>query len=90
MEAITYTQARKNFSFTMDKVCIDHAPIIITRQNNTPVVMISLEDFNAIQETLYLMQSPKNYSRLLKSKENIKRKRVKSKKLIEDYDETSV
>ena len=88
MDAITYTQARKNFSLTMDKVCMDHAPIIITRQKNDPVVMISLEDFNAIEETLFLMRSPKNYARLLKSIENVKKGRVKSKALIEDDDST--
>lgn len=86
MDAITYTQARNNFSFTMDKVCSDHAPIIITRQNSAPVVMISLEDYNAIEETLYLMRSPKNYSRLLKSIENVKKDRTKAKTLIEDSD----
>jgi len=67
MDAITYTQARKNFSETMDKACDDHCPIIITRRNCNPVVMLSLEDYNAIEETLYLMRSPKNYSRLLES-----------------------
>lgn len=72
MKAITCTKARKNFSLTMDKVCEDHAPIIITRRNNTPVVMMSLEDYNAIEETIYLMRSPKNYSRLLSSVKNIK------------------
>lgn len=79
MDAITYTQARKNFSFTMDR-------FPITRQNSAPVVMISLEDYNAIEETLYLMRSPKNYSRLLKSIENVKKHRVKAKTIIEDSD----
>lgn len=87
MDAITYTQARKNFSLTMDKVCFDHDPIIITRQNSSPVVMMSLEDYNAICETLYLMRNPKNYARLLKSIENVKQQRVKSKALIEDEED---
>lgn len=84
MDAITYTQARKNFSGTMDKVCDDHTPIIITRQNRTPVVMISLEDYNAIEETLYLMRNPKNYSRLLESVENVKQKKTNTQHLIEE------
>jgi len=84
MDAITYTQARKNFSGTMDKVCDDHIPIIITRQNRNPVVMLSLEDYNAIEETLYLMRSPKNYSRLLKSVENVRENRVNHRDLTEE------
>jgi antitoxin YefM len=47
MDAITYTQARKNFAETMNKVCDDHAPLIITRQQQPPAVMMSLEDYNA-------------------------------------------
>lgn len=84
MDAITYTQARKNFSGTMDKVCDDHSPIIITRQNRNPVVMISLEDYNAIEETLYLMRSQRNYSRLLESVENVRGNKVSKKNLIEE------
>ena len=48
----------------MNKVCDDHAPIIVTRQNSSPVVMMSLEDYNAIEETLYLFRSPQNTLRL--------------------------
>lgn len=61
MDAITYAQAKKNFLTTMQKVCEDHAPVIITGQNKAPVVMISLEDYHAIEESLYSMRSPKNY-----------------------------
>ena len=67
MEAITYTQARKNFTKTMNRVCEDHSPLIITRQNEDPVVMFSLEDYNAIEETLYLLRSPRNAQRWLAS-----------------------
>ena len=51
----------------MNQVCEDHAPIIVTRQNQRPVVMISLDNYNAIEETLYLLKSPKNAARLLKA-----------------------
>ncbi len=51
MDAITYTQARKNFTSVMNEVCENHAPIIITRQSEKPVVMMSLEDYSAIEET---------------------------------------
>lgn len=67
MDAISYTAARQNLAKTMDRVCSDHAPIIITRNNEQSVVMISLEDFNALEETAYLLRSPKNAKRLLES-----------------------
>ena len=67
MDAISYTAARQNLAKTMDRVCLDHEPIIITRNNEPSVVMISLEDFNALEETAYLHRSPKNAKRLLES-----------------------
>src|SRR5262245_49449897 len=67
MDAITYTHARSHLAETMEKVCDDHAPVIITRKNERSVVMISLEDYQALEETAYLLRSPKNARRLLES-----------------------
>ncbi len=67
MDAITYTHARGNLAKTMDRVCDDHAPVIITRKNQRAVVMLSLEDYEALEETAYLLRSPKNARRLLES-----------------------
>ncbi|NJM56882.1 MAG: type II toxin-antitoxin system prevent-host-death family antitoxin [Synechococcales cyanobacterium RU_4_20] len=67
MEAISYTAARENLAQTMAQVCNDHTPIIITRKREQSVVLISLEDFHALQETAYLVRSPKNAQRLLQS-----------------------
>ncbi len=50
-----------------NKVCDDHDPVIITRRNESSVVMMSLEDFQALEETAYLLRSPKNARRLLES-----------------------
>ncbi|RLA41736.1 MAG: type II toxin-antitoxin system prevent-host-death family antitoxin, partial [Gammaproteobacteria bacterium] len=49
MDAISYTAARANLASTMEKVCMDHAPIIITRKSESPVVMMSLEDYQAME-----------------------------------------
>ena len=65
MTAISYTAARENLASTMNKVCDDHAPIIITRNRDQAVVMISLEDFEALEETAYLLKSPKNAKRIM-------------------------
>jgi antitoxin YefM len=67
MDAISYTAARANLAKTMEKVCNDHAPVIITRKSESPVVMISLEDYQAIEETAYLLRTPANARRLLES-----------------------
>ena len=67
MNAISYTAARANLSKTMEQVCNDHAPIIITRKRESPVVMLSLTDYQAMEETSYLLRSPANARNLLES-----------------------
>ena len=67
MYTITYSAARAQLAETMDRVCEDHAPIIITRNSDQAVVMMSLDDYNALEETSYLLRSPKNARRLLDS-----------------------
>lgn len=67
MNAITYSWARANLADTMDSVCDDHEPVIITRNGQQAVVMISLEDYKALEETAYLLRSPKNAKRLLEA-----------------------
>ncbi|MGC9393665.1 MAG: type II toxin-antitoxin system Phd/YefM family antitoxin [Anaerolineae bacterium] len=51
----------------LDQVCDDHAPVIITRRNKCAMVMMSLEDYQALEETAYLLRSPENAKRLLES-----------------------
>jgi antitoxin YefM len=67
MDAITYSSARANLASTMDRVCSDHEPLIITRNGEKAVVMLSLEDYKALEETAYLLRSPANARRLLSS-----------------------
>ena len=67
MDAITYSAARAKLADTMDRVCDDHEPIIITRNGQQAVVMLSLDDFKSLEETSYLLRSPKNAQRLLAS-----------------------
>ncbi len=51
----------------MDRVCMDHDPVIITRNRDQAVVMLSLDDYESLQETAYLLRSPANAKRLLTS-----------------------
>ncbi|MBL1432253.1 MAG: type II toxin-antitoxin system prevent-host-death family antitoxin [Gammaproteobacteria bacterium] len=64
MDTISYSAFRSHLAGTLDKVNDDHKPILITRQNGKPAVVISLEDFKAYEETAYLIASPKNAERL--------------------------
>ena len=80
MTAISYTAARESLASTMDRVCDDHDPVIITRNRDQAVVMLSLEDFEALQETAYLFRSPANAKRLIVSIESLnKGKGIKKK-----------
>jgi len=72
MKAITYTAARESLASTMDRVCLDHDPVIITRNRDQAVVMISLDDYESLEETAYLLRSPANARRLLDSISDLK------------------
>ena len=81
MKALTYTAVRSNLAKTMKEVCDDHDPVIITRKQHDAVVMMSLEDYEALNETAYLLQSPKNTRRLLESIEELEKGKGKERKL---------
>lgn len=67
MKAITYTSARENLAKTIERVVSDRDPVIITKKHDMSVVMMSLDDFESLQETAYLLRSPRNARRLLES-----------------------
>ena len=64
MDTISYSNFRSHLANILDKVNDDHVPMLITRQNGKPAVVISLEDFQSYEETAYLMASPQNAARL--------------------------
>jgi len=67
MDSISYTAARSNLAKTMEQVCNDHAPVAITRKGQGTVVLMSMDDFQALEETAYLLRSPKNTRRLIEA-----------------------
>ena len=81
MNAITYTAARENLASTMDQVCRDRAPVIITRNRDQSVVMLSLEEFESLEETAHLLRSPVNARRLLASIASLEGGKGKSRKI---------
>ena len=64
MDVLTYSDARANLKGVMDRVVNDRTHVVITRQKAGAVVMLSLDDWNAMQETLHLLSTPNNADRL--------------------------
>jgi antitoxin YefM len=68
MRVKTSTELRKTLAATLDQVTADHAPVLITREGGKPpAVLISLEDYTSMEETTYLLKSPRNREDLLAS-----------------------
>jgi len=84
METLNYSSFRSNLAKTLDKVNDDHLPILITRQNGKPAVVISFEDFKAYEETAYLMASPKNAQRINEAIAEIESGNAETHELIEE------
>ncbi|MBE6478740.1 MAG: type II toxin-antitoxin system prevent-host-death family antitoxin [Propionibacteriaceae bacterium] len=71
MKTISYTESRARYAEVLDAVTDDREEVIITRAGHDPVVMISLEDYESLRETAYLMRSPENSRRLLDAVERL-------------------
>ena len=81
MKTITYTAAREGLAATMDQVCRDRDPVIITRNRDQAVVMMSLDDYEALEETAHLLRSPENARRLLAAIQSLEGGKGKTRKL---------
>ncbi|GHE19736.1 type II toxin-antitoxin system Phd/YefM family antitoxin [Halomonas urumqiensis] len=64
MDTVTYSHFRSHLAKVLDRVSDDHVPVLITRQNGKPAIVMSVEDFKSYEETAYLMASPRNAQRL--------------------------
>ncbi|MBN2834784.1 MAG: type II toxin-antitoxin system prevent-host-death family antitoxin [Candidatus Delongbacteria bacterium] len=84
MNAINYTDLRQNLKSYMDSVYKDHEPLIVTRKDNQNVVLISLEDYNSLTETQYILSSQNNANRLLRSLSDARNGKTFTKELIEE------
>ncbi len=67
----------------MEKVCRDHSPVVVTRKSSNSVIIMSLEDYEALEETAYLLRSPKNTRRLVESIAQLERGEGAERELIE-------
>jgi antitoxin YefM len=82
MQAVSFSELRKDMKHVMDKVSERHEPTIITRKNGNMVLM-SLEDYNALEETAYILSSPRNAQRILESIAELRSGKGKEHKLME-------
>ncbi len=83
MKTMTYSESRANYAATLDAVINDREEVIITRAGREPVVIVSLEDYQSMKESLYLLRSPKNAQRLLESIDELEAGRGTERELIE-------
>ena len=83
MKAITYTAARENLAATMDRVCEDSEAVVITRNRDQAVVMLSMAEYQSLEETAYLTRSPANARRLLDAIQSMEKGRGRVRKLKE-------
>lgn len=84
MEITTYSAFRQKLKAYLDKVLTDHSPLFVTRANGEDVVVLSKADYESMQETFYLLQSPKNAARLLEGIEEYEKGKSHERKLIEE------
>ena len=84
MNAVNYSDLRKNLKSYMDRVYQDREPLIITRKNNENVVMISITEYNSLVETDYLLSSEANARHLIESVDSARRGESIERHLIEE------
>jgi antitoxin YefM len=83
MEITSFTHFRQNLKFFLDKVFLNHEPLFVTRANGEDVVVLSKADYESMQETLYLLRSPKNAERLMEGIKEYEKGEGVERKLIE-------
>lgn len=83
MRTMSYTESRARYAEVLDAVANDREEVIITRAGHDPVVIVSLEDYQSLRETAYLMRSPANARRLLDAMERLEAGRGTARDVIE-------
>jgi antitoxin YefM len=82
MEVVNYTEFRKNLTKSLNKVNDDAEIVVVSRSKGKSVVVMALEEYNAIQETLHVVQSVSNRNRLDKAIEQMDKGQFETHSLI--------
>ena len=83
MKTMSYTESRARYAEVLDGVVNDREEVVVTRAGHEPVVIVSLEDYESLRETAYLMRSPANARRLLDAMERLESGRGEAHDLLE-------
>jgi antitoxin YefM len=78
---VSYSEARKNLKTHLDMICDSHEPLLVERRNGEDVVILSAYDYSALEETAYLLKSPKNAQRLLEAINRAPKEQIKFKNI---------
>lgn len=84
MEIVTYSQARNNLKRILDRVIDDADYTVITRRDAEDTVVMSLDSFNSLLETVHLLKSPANAAHLVRSIEQFKSGEAMEKDLLDE------
>lgn len=84
MNTISFTKLRQSLKDVLERVEADHEPVLITRGKNNPAVLMSFQDYQSLEETAYLLRSPRNAERLWQSLEDVRLEKVTEHALIEE------
>lgn len=82
MDVLSYSDARANLKGVMDQVVNDRTQVVVTRQKGGSVVMVSLSDWSAIEETMHLLSNRANAERLRSSIEQLDRESGSERELV--------
>jgi antitoxin YefM len=83
MDVLSYSDTRARLKEVMDRVVEDRAPVVVARKRGEAVVMVSLADWNAMEETLHLISSPANAQRLAAAIDQLEARGGAERELIE-------
>ncbi len=83
MQVLNFTEVRNNLKTIFDNVIQNSEEVIVNRKNGENVVIISLDHYNSLNETDYLLRSPKNREALLASINELKEGKYTQKDIIE-------
>jgi len=73
VDPIPYTRLRNELARVLDKVNEDQSAVIITRRRGKPAVLMSMDEYSALQETAHLLRSPRNAVRLREAREQVEK-----------------
>lgn len=83
MRTMSYTESRARYAEVLDAVVDDREEIVITRTGRQPAVIVSLDDYESLKETAYLLRNPANARRLLASIDELETGKGVARELVE-------